>query len=387
VRVLFTSTQGAGHYQPLVPFIEGCRRLGHEIHVVVPPALDETLAASGYPYTLGADPPPDELGPVWARVPQAAPDEAERIVLREIFGRLKTAGMLPAVRSVAEEWQPDLVIREAQEYAGAVVAEEIGAPHVRVAVSLARLEASSAREVGPPLERFRPGLAERVAASRYLSCFPASLDPAPFDRVTRVHDPAPQVSGEALPDCWDDREAPLVYVTFGTVFGGMAEASASFGVVLEALAELPVRVLLTTGRAIDPAALGALPSNVHAERWRPQVDVLGHAAVVVCHGGSGTMLGVLGAGVPLVIVPLFADQPSNAGAVAAAGAGIAVEPVGAAAGAAIRVLTRVDDAARIRDAVATVLADPSFRDVAARIADEQRSGAPVDSVLEGMTRG
>jgi UDP:flavonoid glycosyltransferase YjiC (YdhE family) len=385
VRVLFTSTQGAGHYQPLVPFIEGCLRLGHDVHVVVPPALDETLAASGYPYTLGADPAPEELGPIWESVRSVPVEEAEGIVLRELFGRLKPAGMLPAVRDVAASWRPQLIVHEAQEYAGAVVAEEIGRPHVRVAVSLARLEAVSLREAGPALECFRPGLDERLAASPYLSCFPASLDPASFD-VTRVRDSPVESSSEALPDWWEDREAPLVYVTFGTVFGGMAEASASFGVVLEALAELPVRVLLTTGRAIDPAALGTLPPNVHAESWIPQADVLRHAAVIVCQGGSGTMLGALAAGVPLVLVPLFADQRDNAAAVESAGAGIAVEAIGAAATATIRVLTREDDEERIWDAVATVLADPSYREVAARIAHEQRSVATVDAVLEDLIR-
>ena len=385
MRVLFTSTQGAGHYQPLVPFVEGCLRLGHDVHVVVPPALDETLAASGYPYTLGADPAPEELGPIWERVRSVPVEEAEGIVLRELFGRLKPAGMLPAVRDVATSWRPQLIVHEAQEYAGAVVAEEIGRPHARVAVSLARLEAVSLRAAGPALEGFRPGLDERLAASPYLSCFPASLDPASF-AVTRVRDSAVESSSDALPDWWEDREAPLVYVTFGTVFGGMAEASASFGVVLEALAELPVRVLLTTGRAVDPAALGALPPNVHAESWIPQADVFRHAAVIVCHGGSGTTLGALAAGVPLVLVPLFADQGDNAAAVASAGAGIAVEAVGAAATATIRVLTREDDEERIWDAVATVLADPSYREVAARIADEQRSVASADAVLEDLIR-
>ena len=252
-------------------------------------------------------------------------------------------------------------------------------------MSLARLEEVSLRQAGPALEEFRSGLDERIAASPYLSCFPASLDPARF-AVTRVRDAAARGLGDALPDWWADRDAPLVYVTFGTVFGGMEEASASFGVVLEALAELPVRVLLTTGRAIDPAALGTLPPNVHGERWIPQADVLRHAAVIVCHGGSGTTLGALQAGVPLVLVPLFADQRDNAAAVAAVGAGIAVEAVGAAATATIRVLTREDDEERIWDAVATVLADPSYREVAAGIADEQRSVATVDAVLEDLIR-
>ncbi len=89
---------------------------------------------------------------------------------------------------------------------------------------------------------------------------------------------------------------------------------------------LDARVLVTVGREIDPAALGPLPPHVHVERWVAQERVLPHAAAVVCHGGSGTLFGALAAGLPVVALPLFADQPVNARLLAAAGAGIAVTP-------------------------------------------------------------
>ena len=96
--------------------------------------------------------------------------------------------------------------------------------------------------------------------------------------------------------------------------------------MLDALAPLPVRVLLTLGRDADPAALGPLPANAHLEPWVAQDDVLPHAAVVVSHGGYGTTLGALHHGVPLVLLPLFAgDQWRNARRVAALGAGILLE--------------------------------------------------------------
>jgi UDP:flavonoid glycosyltransferase YjiC (YdhE family) len=56
-----------------------------------------------------------------------------------------------------------------------------------------------------------------------------------------------------------------------------------------------------------------------------------------CHGGSGTTLGALAAGLPLVVVPLFADQPVNARRVAAVGAGLAVEPEPESAGESVRI--------------------------------------------------
>lgn len=57
--------------------------------------------------------------------------------------------------------------------------------------------------------------------------------------------------------------------------------------------------------------MGPIPDNTHVEQWVPQGKVLPHAVAVLCLGGSGTVLGALSAGVPLVVCPLFADQSCN----------------------------------------------------------------------------
>lgn len=90
----------------------------------------------------------------------------------------------------------------------------------------------------------------------------------------------------------------------------------------------------------------ALPPNVHVERSVPQQEVFPHAAAMVCHGDTGTVLGALAAGVPLVVVPQFADHPDNAERVVAIGAGLRVGVDGTT--------TPVDTAA-LRAAVARVL--------------------------------
>ena len=51
--------------------------------------------------------------------------------------------------------------------------------------------------------------------------------------------------------------------------------------------------------------------------------MLAGASAAVGHGGAGTTLSALAAGCPLVVVPLFADQPYNAVRVAVSGAGVA----------------------------------------------------------------
>jgi UDP:flavonoid glycosyltransferase YjiC (YdhE family) len=147
----------------------------------------------------------------------------------------------------------------------------------------------------------------------------------------------------------------FVYVTFGSVAGTLPMVTRVYSEVMEAVAGLEAEVLLTIGHAADPDVVGTPPPNVRVERWMDQNDVLRRATVVVCHGGGGTTLGAVAAGVPLVVAPLFSkDQYINAGRIAAAGAGVDVAP----------------DAREIRDGLDRVLGDVSFAHAARSLADE-----------------
>jgi UDP:flavonoid glycosyltransferase YjiC (YdhE family) len=378
VRVLFASTEGAGHFNPLVPFVEAFAGRGDEVLVVVPPALAATVEATGHAFRVGADPPAEELAAIWQRFPTVPPDEAAVLVNREVFGRLNTAAMLSTLESACRDWRPDLVVREPCEYASAIAADRLGIPHVQVAISLAKIEASSLALAAPVLEPYGSGIVDRIHASPYLTRFPASLDASPFATTRRFRE-ADVVGGEPLPAWWEVDDAPLVYVTFGSVTGTLPIAPAVYRAALGAVAGLPARVLLTIGRSTDRAELGPIPANVHLEAWVPQSRVLGQAAVVVCHGGSGTTFGALAAGVPLVVVPLFADQPANARLVASARAGLVIDSESGPGD----VIGSIgpEDAPRIRAAIETVLADGSYREAASRIADEIRVFPTIDHVV------
>jgi len=152
--------------------------------------------------------------------------------------------------------------------------------------------------------------------------------------------------------------------------------------VLQAVAGLDVRVLLTIGRRVDPAALGPVPANVHVEAWIDQALVLDDAHLVVCHGGSGTVFAALAAGVPVVVVPLFADQFENGRRIAAAGAGVVADPPPARGG--TRRVVGSPDAPGIAEHIGTVLADPSYRRGAARVADDMAATPTADEVLVAL---
>jgi UDP:flavonoid glycosyltransferase YjiC (YdhE family) len=133
----------------------------------------------------------------------------------------------------------------------------------------------------------------------------------------------------------------------------------------------------------DPGRLGALPPNVHLERWVSQDAVAPHAAAIVCHGGYGSTLGALSHGVPLVVVPLFSsDQWDNAAAVSRAGAGVALDTERSTRG--VLDLPGVDTLLELAPAVQRVLDAGSFRRHARRIADAMGTLAPVDSAIDAL---
>jgi UDP:flavonoid glycosyltransferase YjiC (YdhE family) len=380
MRALFSSTRGAGHFNPLVPFARAFERAGHDLLFAGPSDLAGAVDAAGFRFWQFDPPPEVELGAVWARVPELPPEEANEVVVGEVFGRLNTTAALPRLRAACEEWRPDVVVRDPNEYGSAIAAELHGIPHARVAIGLASTEelgmgiAASAVDAIRQAESLPPDPdAERLRRAPYLSLFPPTLDDGAQPDTQRFRDPAWDEPPGELPDWWPGREhEPLVYVTFGSVAGAFPQALPAYGLAMRAVAELPVRVLLTVGRELDLDALPAAPENVRVERWVPQQDVLGHAAAALVHGGSGSTLGALAAGVPLAVMPLFADQPQNARRVAEVGAGVAVEP------------NRDDLDATVsplREAIRTVLDDPSYGERARALAEESRALSAVDEAL------
>jgi nucleotide-binding universal stress UspA family protein len=356
VRILAASTQGVGHFGPLIPFLDSAVRQGHEILVVGPPTLD----TRGFPFRVGQAPPEEILRPVWDSMPMQPPGQMDVVVVGHIFARLNVEAMLGTVSEAIEDWQPELVLREPDEFASAIAAEIHGVPHARVATGLTVVQEAGLAFAAPALDERREGVVSAIAESPCLSCWPASADRGPFE-PHRFAVPAADDDASSLPDWWAGDTRPLVYVTFGTVSASIPPVAAVYPKALAAAEGFDARVLLTTGHELD---LDSIPGNVHVERWVDQADVLGEAAVVVGHGGAGTTLGALAAGVPQVVAPLFADQPSNAARVAVAGAGV------------------VSSLDGLRSAVEHVLGEPRFRDAARRVAEEIRRQRPIDEFLD-----
>lgn len=385
MRVLLASTRGAGHFNPLVPFARAAAARGHEVRFAGPPSLATAVATAGFAFEPFDDPPADELGAAWDACRRWHGTTRTLSSSPMIFGRLNTTAALPRLLDVCARWRPDLVLRDPALFAAALAAEGCGIPVARVGIGLVATEQESLGIAAAALDAIRrdaglaadPG-AERLRASPYLTAFPASLEdpdvPAPAHAV-RVRDPAWDQSPAPLPRWWGDDERPLAYVTFGSVAGALPMSAPAYAAAIEAVAGLDVRALLTVGLEADLDALPPAPDNLRIERWVPQADVVAEAAAVVHHGGAGSTLGALAAGLPSVVVPLFADQPQNARRVAASGAGVVVAPPGADA---------------IRDALARVLDGdrwPAPRRLAAELRAQRDPGDVLDELLASPQTG
>ena len=378
MRVLVTTTGSAGHFGPMIPFVDAARERGAELLIATRASSLATIRAAGYDAVTFADAPRDERNAVIARAHELGEDEGNLLVATEVFAGMDVRASLPGVLALCASFAPDVVLHEVGEFSAPLAAERAGLPAVCVGIGMSSSEQMVMGAVSARLREFRAELglparpdAATLAAARYFTLAPPALeDPdAPLaPGALRFRENDPGMPG-VLPDWWNGDTAPLVYLTFGSVAPSAGYFPGLYRAAVDALADLPVRVLVTTGRGADPAELGPLPAGVHAERWVPQADVMPHASAMVCHGGFGTVRAGLAAGLPLAVLPLFADQPYNARRVAALGAGIALEG-GAEA------------VSGLRDAVRALLADDAYAIRAHAVADEVRALPPADTAAE-----
>jgi UDP:flavonoid glycosyltransferase YjiC (YdhE family) len=151
---------------------------------------------------------------------------------------------------------------------------------------------------------------------------------------------------------------PSILVSLSTTF--IAGQSRVLQKILDAAADLPVHLIVTTGPAVDPAELRA-PANAEVRAFLPHAEVMPRVSLVVGHGGHATTMLALAHDLPLVILPmnLQFDQPIIGEVVQKAGAGLS--------------LKSVSSVADIRSAIERMLAPGPHRTEAARLGAEIRA--------------
>lgn len=368
MRVLFTSTAGIGHVLPMLPLASAFRDAGHDVLWATPAESAHLVEAAGLdtaPAGLTGAGLVAATASLRERVAEVSPPERAAFMFPRMFGEALTAPMARDLLPLARAWRPDLLVHEHGELASPVVGAVLGVPSVTHSFGgavPADILAAASRAVEPVWAEH--GLAPAPYAgcftTLYLDICPPSVQSVPTDHVPAVQ-PLRPVAQVPPPEPGED--PPLVYLTLGTV----QNHAPILPTVAAALGTLSVRVLVATGHDGDPAALGALPDNVHAERWVDQPAVLRRCSVVVSHAGSGTFLGALAAGRPQLCLPLAADQFRNAEGGAASGAALVLAPgevtAAAVTDAVTRLLTEEVFATRAGEVSAEIAGMPSPADV------------------------
>jgi UDP:flavonoid glycosyltransferase YjiC (YdhE family) len=329
MRVLFVTPPFYGLLYPVISLAHGLRAAGHEVLVATCGKATANAAAAGLP-TVDCAPEVDVEG-FYTRIGKAAADRptgagAGAGVSPPRFGGFTFFGaeMADRVIAVAERWRPDLVVHPPHGAAGPLVAAKLGVPSVLHGLGFVHSHES--------LEIFHSGMA--AAYERHGLAGPprpaAWLDVAPpsmriVDSSGRVDlRCVPYNGGGVLPDwLFEPIDRPRVAVTLGTVnpkVGGLGKLAP----VVEAAKEVDAEFVIALGD-VDAGDLGELPHNVRPAGWIPLGALLATSSAVVHHGGAGTVLTALDAGLPQIVIPGGADQPANAEAVAKRGCGLAIE--------------------------------------------------------------
>ena len=321
MRIVFASLGAYGHLYPMLPLALACQEAGHTVTIATgPPFLDQLPlpTVAGYPSAL-------TLGWAEQETRRRHPDLHGPEFAIAMFGEVAAGTALPTMIDILTELEPDLIVYEDSALGAGVAASVLGVPSLVFAtgllpVFLTMLHPATINYQRAAWERhgLKPPTQRLLGAALIDPCPPSLLSPYEDAPRLPIRSIAYSAADTLLPPWLTNAPTrPRVYLTLGTVSFGAIE------VIRRAATEigrLDVELLVAVGPAGDPTLLGDLPANIHLERFVAQSAVLPRVDLIVHHGGTGTVLAALEAGIPQVILPQGADQPYNAELLVAAGA-------------------------------------------------------------------
>ena len=374
MRILFSGVPALGHLLPLVPLARAAQAAGHDAALLTSGGMREPLATElpTVPVLAAGPMPPDLFSEVARRIPGSDPaNRPEPAAVAEFFAGTRVDLTVDDAVRAARGWAPDVVVADAVDLVGPLVAAELGVPYAIVAF-------------GPEVpEEFRRPMAELVLpryAERGVVPTPpiALLDPTPVSlQAPGWTQPPVTIPFRSEPHSRPDAAAaeqplapvsarggrPLVLVTLGTVFGDAALLTAILDGFQPDEADLVATVGVIGERLDDSEHVRFVP-------FRPMRELLEGVDLVVAAAGAGTVLAAASVGVPMVLLPQGADQFINAARAAEAGVAVVV-----------------DEPSAVGPAVHRMLAERSHFAAARRLGDEtaQRPSA-TDAVRELVER-
>jgi UDP:flavonoid glycosyltransferase YjiC (YdhE family) len=371
-RFLIVSWDGGGNTPPALNL--GARLIGqgHQVRLLGWDSMATRAAAVGVEFATYPSVPP------WP-ADLAFEDAWEERVLPALLGH----GTRDDILTEAKDFVPDVVVVDCMIGAGLAAAHLLGLP---TAVLVHLMYSRFRYEWGDEVTR-----AERARlldeAGAVLALVPPGFDaPCPLAANTTyvgpITDPNPRDPLDPHDaDLLAQPDDPWVLLSLSTTLQGQAAAIPR---MLDAVATLPVRVLLTLGGAVPTSAglAARAPANVTVRGFVPHELLLSRMAAVISHGGLSTITAALTAGVPILCIPQGRDQSDNAARVAASGVGRVVAPDSSATQIAAALVGLLNDGAALREArrFAAAIARLGGGEVATQgVVGLARSRAPVGS--------
>lgn len=284
--------------------------------------------------------------------------------------------VLPELRGLAEQFQPDLIVSQlfCMELASRL-SSQLRRPWCLVNPGV--YFGPGARDVDldyAGLDRsyfFRLFSSLMETASLVLHGTDPVFDPPPpaLPPHHRYVGPLLDDTSAPCPAYLEQTGPPWALVTLSSYPQRGEEALARSA--LHALSGHPVRVLLTISDGHSRDELGPIPGNARVESFAPHSEVLRRACLSISHAGHGIVARSLYHGVPMVLVPWDRDQPGVAYRAAKAGAA--------------EVVARGDFTdERLAGAVTKVLGNQSYGQSAAGFARRLQSQNPVGAACESI---
>lgn len=131
MRVLFASSSGVGHVQPMLPLALVLQRREHTLLWATGADGCEWVRAAGVPGAIVGLPIRARMDESFRRWPEAQAmgvEERTAHMFPRLFGAVTAQASFSAFLELAREWRPEVVVSEAGDFAAPVVAAALGIP-------------------------------------------------------------------------------------------------------------------------------------------------------------------------------------------------------------------------------------------------------------------
>ena len=220
--------------------------------------------------------------------------------------------MADGVVEAADRWRADLIVYTPEAAAALVAATKLDIPAVFFCIGLghtpALMAARYARCAKTPATCDRHGVSTFASPLAWIDLSPPSLRRERSDGWAMRY--VQYNGGQQLDAAPPGGARPRVAVTLGTMVPQVFGVHVFRGIV-DAARQVDATFVIAYG-SDNARDLGPLPPNVEAHSWMPLDALVATSSAAIHHGGFGTTLAMLAAGLPQLVLPHGADQFFNA---------------------------------------------------------------------------